>query len=198
VIFPNPQSDTAQELTRLEQEVVQRRKQLRDVELERSQATTRVRSLKEQLTEAYAADKSPAKLKTKHAEALRVLKEDMPPQVEGAKRALDRATAAVTSYMGEHFEDLAAEMLPACLAARDDIQQAIDDLEAAQGRWIGEAQRFDKLRQTAPEARGLQMPELRLGKLDSAIADIDGQVPVPMPRQLVPEDARDEAEGTET
>lgn len=63
------------------------RERERDVNLEHNQAQRKAARLEEQLTEAYARGEPPAKLKTELGDQRRVLREDWPPQVEGARRA---------------------------------------------------------------------------------------------------------------
>ncbi len=194
MIFADPQSDTAKRLSEIERQIVKTRQHEREIHIEHQRVLRERRQVKEELTEAHAQSKPTTKIDTKLADLRQALEDVWPSRLEGARRALQRAEFERDRFMSEHFEDIAGELIPHGTAAADDVQRAMDALLIALGRWQAEAGRFEKVMARVPGVRGLTMPALPVHSLEQELGQLDGRVPVPVPRELLPETEDDEDE----
>jgi hypothetical protein len=182
-------------LLELKEDVRQARRNELQVDQEMQEFEYRRLELKEQLADAYADGRGMRKVE---AELKSVLgqRRDHVPKLEGARRRRARAEAAVQGYIGSHFCELLEELRPACTQASVDVQRAIDWMSESKARWDSCSQTVDELIQQTPGIRSnpkYQMPVLRLGQLQSYLAAVDGDVPVPIPRQLLEPDVETQA-----
>ncbi len=194
MIFADPQTDAAKQLSEIERSIVKARQHERELHIEHQRVLDERARVKEQLTEAHAEGKATDKLDKRLAQLRNELEDHWPPRIEGAKRAHERAQFARDRFMSEHFEELAGELMPQCSAAADNVQQAIDNLLVALGQWQNEATRFEKVMARVPGVRSLTMPAFPIHSLQQELGHIDGRVPVPVPREMLPDDEDEEDE----
>lgn len=120
----------------------------------------------------------------------------------GAQRAVEAAGQAVARFISEHREELASELLPRSLAARDRLLEAWEELQGASGAWGAARAAWSPLLERWGDLGALPQNPLAgaTDELERAFAPLQGGVPrdprrlVPAPLELVP-DPREEAPG---
>lgn len=195
MIFSEPRGDAAKRLVKLQSQEREAKAQARELTVQRRAAHEDVARLEEELTEAYARGREDKKVAEKLARARETASQPWEQRSAGAERALQRAAGEVERHITASLVELAAELAPDCFAAAERVEKAIEEVFAAREAWQAEARRFTDLLRPVQGVSGADLPYLKLERLEGALRGLRGQVPPPMPRQLLAElGARSSAE----
>jgi hypothetical protein len=110
-------------------------------------------------------------------------------KVEGLRLRAAREQAAVARFAFERIGDLVAERHAICVEARDNLVAALGAFTAMHRSWNQQAEDLRALCRLAERTDlSAAMPSLpaALGDLTQRARQFDGEVPVPMPRELAP------------
>jgi hypothetical protein len=147
----------------------------------------RLAELREDLIEAHAVGKGVKRVE-EQMRSLKTRRRDHVPRLMGPRRRRARAEEAVQAYITAHFQELLNEAMPACEKAAKDVQGAIDWLRQARADWEAQAELVSRWVSKPPGIRNnprYRIPALRLNQLNDALAAVDGNVPLPVPRGLL-------------
>jgi DNA repair exonuclease SbcCD ATPase subunit len=179
-------------LAELEQKLAEAKRHERAVGSEAAAFDQRVDDLREDLTEAHAVGRGAKKVEAE-IRAAKGRRRDHVPRLMGARRRRDRAEQAVNSHITAHFLELLDEAIPDCRDAAAELKRAIDWVKQCKANWENHAQRVEEWVKQPPGIRNnprYAIPTLRLGELESVLAAVDGNVPLPVPTRLLDQSER--------
>jgi len=100
---------------------------------------------------------------------------------EGARLAIEQARADVAAYVRDHWDELAAELLPMSVAAQGRLAGALDETEQALHEWSEVAHEWGQIAPLAGIASS-GLPTLDVAAVQAALP---GEVPTPAPASLL-------------
>jgi len=124
-------------------------------------------------------------------------------ELRGAQRAVEAAESEVGRFIDDHREELAGDLTPRSLAARDRLLAAWDELQAASGAWGAARAQWSPMVERWGDLGALPQNPLAgaTAELERAFAPLESGVRrdprrlIPAPRELVPTDDEEAPDG---
>ena len=160
---------------------------VREIEDASRTAASEAARLKEELTEAFAADDQQAatKLTKVKAKADARAAEPWDERIAGAKRAATRTGVERDQWMAEHYAELARKRQPCARAVVEAIESSLRAFLEGVRAWHAEEQEQINLLRPLPNQDGRTIPQLSVDELARQVKRALGEpIEPPVPRAL--------------